>query len=373
MDTAPPDIRQFFTDQSWIESTSVDQLRHGASLPGIEFGAGFPDLHPGKGIPVGAAFASESIIYPHLVGNDAGCGMALWRTELPRRKLKLDRCFKKLRGLESTPEEDPAPWLERYGARAEGAEPAVGTIGGGNHFAELLAIDEVLHAEPLERVALDAANLLLLVHSGSRSLGDLIMRRHASRFGGSGLQADSTDGAEYLDAHDNAVRWALANRAMIASRFLDGIGTRGEEIVNSPHNSITRETLGAEQRWVHRKGAATTRDSLVIIPGSRGSLSYLVEPTGDQVANAYSVAHGAGRKWTRSECRARLSKRYRPDDLTRTKLNSRVICEDRDLMYEEAPEAYKDIAAVIADLEHFGLVRTVATLRPLLTYKTRRD
>jgi release factor H-coupled RctB family protein len=53
-------------------------------------------------------------------------------------------------------------------------------------------------------------------------------------------------------------------------------------------------------------------------------------------------------------------------------LGGRVICEDRELLYDEAPQAYKDIAQVIADLENLGLVRTIAVYRPVLTYKVRR-
>ena len=41
------------------------------------------------------------------------------------------------------------------------------------------------------------------------------------------------------------------------------------------------------------------------------------------------------------------------------------------MIYEEAPQAYKDIQRVVADLEHAGLVRVIARLRPLLSYKTR--
>ncbi|WP_278183725.1 RtcB family protein [Ruminiclostridium cellulolyticum] len=71
-----------------------------ASLPGVVNAVGLPDLHPGK-TPVGIAIITEGIIYPHLVGNDIGCGMALFMTELERRKLKLDRLVKKAESLES--------------------------------------------------------------------------------------------------------------------------------------------------------------------------------------------------------------------------------------------------------------------------------
>ena len=43
---------------------------------------------------------------------------------------------------------------------------------------------------------------------------------------------------------------------------------------------------------------------------------------------------------------------------------------DRDLIVEEAPEAYKSIDRVIADLADFRLARVVATFRPLVTFKT---
>ena len=59
-------------------------------------------------------------------------------------------------------------------------------------------------------------------------------------------------------------------------------------------------------------------------------------------------------------------------ELVQTPLGGRVVCEERDLLYEEAPAAYKNIEAVIADLVDAGLVSVIATFRPLLTYKTRK-
>jgi release factor H-coupled RctB family protein len=67
-----------------------------------------------------------------------------------------------------------------------------------------------------------------------------------------------------------------------------------------------------------------------------------------------------------------MKDRYTAASLARTALDSRVICENRLLLYEEAPQAYKDINAVVRDLEEAGIVKKVATLKPLITYKTRR-
>ena len=84
-------VRLFASAQSWIEGEAVRQLYAAAKFDGMRLAVGFPDLHPGKGSPVGAAFVTEGVIYPHLIGGDIGCGMALFKTDLVRRDIKLDR------------------------------------------------------------------------------------------------------------------------------------------------------------------------------------------------------------------------------------------------------------------------------------------
>ena len=46
-----------------------------------------PDLHPGKGIPIGATVITEKIIYPELVDQDIGCGMSFLRTGIAVDKI----------------------------------------------------------------------------------------------------------------------------------------------------------------------------------------------------------------------------------------------------------------------------------------------
>jgi release factor H-coupled RctB family protein len=362
-------IRIIASPESWIEQAAIDQLRQTAMLEGIDRIVGLPDLHAGRGIAVGAAFWSQGRVYPHLVGSDIGCGMALWRCALPLRKFRLDAAERKLRGLE-------APWSGDHAARLGEARlppglagEALGTIGGGNHFAELLRIDEVLDASGCAGLGLDPAALHLIVHSGSRGLGHAILERHLARHNVAGLVAGEPACADYLVEHDRAVRWATLNREVIAQRFLDRLGTTGDRLLDICHNSVTPHQDG----WLHRKGAAPADKGLVVIPGSRGDLTYLVRPRLDRADDAlHSLAHGAGRKWSRSEARDKLVRRFTVADLERTRLGSRVICEDRNLIYEEAPQAYKDVHQVVRDLERAGLIDLLATLRPLITYKTRR-
>ncbi len=137
------------------------------------------------------------------------------------------------------------------------------------------------------------------------------------------------------------------------------------------HNSITSRELEGETVWVDRKGAFVAEDETVMIPGSHGSLSYLVKPLGDGERRAWSLARGSRRKWARSEARLRMRERFGKEQLIQKSLGSRVICGERGLLYEEVPAAYKNIEAVIQDLVDAGLVSVIATFRPLLTYKTK--
>jgi RNA-splicing ligase RtcB len=60
------------------EPEAIEQLRKtAASLPGIRVAVGMPDLHPGKGFPIGAVFGCQGFVHPFLIGGDIGCGMSL--------------------------------------------------------------------------------------------------------------------------------------------------------------------------------------------------------------------------------------------------------------------------------------------------------
>lgn len=357
---------------AWIEGEAVAQLEGVAKLPGMRAAIGMPDLHPGKGSPIGAAFVCEGCLYPHLVGNDIGCGMGLWATDLQKRKAKRDRWADRLGDLDGPWDGDVAAVLAEAGVAASEHDGSLGTIGGGNHFAELQLVDRVEDPAALAAAGLDVDHFVLLVHSGSRGLGEAVLRAHVDAHAAAGLNEDSEAAREYLIRHDHATRWARVNRGLISRRFAGAIGAELRPILDVSHNRVDAVELPEGRRWLHRKGAAPSTEGLVVIPGSRGSISYLVAPDAARGDAGYSLAHGAGRKWKRGDVKARLRGRYRPDDLGQTALGSRVICEDRDLLYEEAPEAYKDIDDVVAALLAAGLCRVVATLKPLITYKTRR-
>jgi len=364
-------VRLFVSAKSWVEGEALRQLYAAANFDGMRLAVGFPDLHPGKGSPVGAAFVTEGLIYPYLIGGDVGCGMALFKTDLVQRDIKLNRWADLRFDLEHPWEGEMREVLAASELESTEFDQALGTLGGGNHFAELQMVDEVLDARAFRLFGLGKQQLVVMVHSGSRGLGESILRDYVAEHQASGSDVESFAAAAYLLGHDLAVRWAKVNRGLLAQRFVHQLGAQANLLWDGCHNSITSREHEGETVWVHRKGAVAAETEAVVIPGSRGSLSYLVRPLGDGESRAWSLAHGAGRKWARSEARQRMRERYGMHQLTQTPLGGRVICEARNLLYEEAPAAYKNIEDVIQDLVDAGLVSVIATFRPLLTYKAR--
>ena len=363
------------SDSTWMEDAATAQLITTSQLQGMQRVAGMPDLHPGRGYPVGAAFFSVQRFYPALVGNDIGCGMALWQTDLKASAIKLDKLEKRVGNIDGPMDDDVAraEAMATWGVLPGDHDSSLGTIGGGNHFAEFQQVDTVFDAAALEALGIDVRCLQLLVHTGSRGLGERVLRAHVDAFGHHGLEAGTAAASDYLAQHDAALRYAQCNRALVAQRLLGHVRAQGQQVLDVHHNFVTRADIHGQSGWLHRKGATPSDAGPVLIPGSRGDFSYLVRPTRLCHDTLLSLAHGAGRKWIRSACKDRLFKLMTPTQMGRTALGSRVICNDRQLIYEEAPQAYKSIDTVVQALEGAKLIEVLARTRPVLTYKTRGE
>ena len=367
-------IHTFYSPRSWIEGSAAKQLEDVAALSGVKAVAGMPDLHPGKWGPVGCSILADRI-HPQLVGSDIGCGMGLFQLDVALGKLRLDKAAARLSVLDAPWQGNIAQAVADAGLAPTAFDGALGTIGGGNHFCEIQAIEEIIVPEVAATAGLDRSRAYLLAHSGSRGLGFFILQRQLAA-GAAPLDPAGEIGRAYLAEHDTAVRWATLNRRLIALRASVAVGTACSAIADLSHNLVEVTSAGV----LHRKGTAPADRGLVPIPGSRGTLSYLVEPLPASPPQALaSLAHGAGRKFDRVSMhgRIRTGKSDRAK-LTRNAFGGVIVCDDRDLLVEEAPEAYKSIDRVIADLAEFGLARVVATFRPLITFKTagskrRRD
>lgn len=144
---------------------------------------------------------------------------------------------------------------------------------------------------------------MAIVHTGSRGLGASILGRETTEDSNPYIPPTSPHFQEYLTDHDYAVRWAVANRDLVAYRIKECISgpsnitddlateenssyqtTLPDKILDVTHNSVTMQSLAIgeqTQLWVHRKGAAPADKGLVPCPGSRGDFSWLLQPTGD--------------------------------------------------------------------------------------------
>lgn len=359
-------VLHYYTSQAWIDGRAEAQLSGCLDLPGVLQVAGFPDLHPGRHGPVGAAILAKNL-HPLLVGSDIGCGMSLFSLDLPHRKFKTDKAARRLRRLEE-------PYEDGHNALVDaGLDPStaagLGSIGGGNHFCEVQVVEALSEgaARRLADVGLHQGGLCLLFHSGSRGWGEAVLRRHENP---AGLDPDSDAGRSYLAGHDQAVRWAALNRRILAERVAQAMNCDLKPVADAPHNLVEAVPEG----WLHRKGAAQALDAFVPLAGSRDSLSYLLAVTGAGLQPFRSLAHGAGRKHDRQAMHGRLAKnRSTLAGLTRNAFGGQVVCEDPDLLIEEAGSAYKSAAIVAQDLAVLGLAEVAAVLKPLLTYKRARE
>jgi tRNA-splicing ligase RtcB len=322
--------------------------------------------------------ATGHALYPNAVGGDIGCGVAAMAFDGEATLLDNERAAaailaglcravplirhsrKSNRRLPETLDSSVLSSAHLEALKQGEGTLQLGTLGRGNHFIEL-------QADETER-------LWLMVHSGSRGMGQAI-RDHqlgqcsAGRNGLRFLAADSTAGHAYLQDLTWALEYAEANRLAMVHAVRDvlqgvlGILADEASYVSCNHNHVRRETHFGEPVWVHRKGAMSAAEGeRGLIPGSMATHSFHVEGRGCQEALS-SSAHGAGRRLSRTEARHRLSAK----DVTR---ELRGVWFDHRLaprLREEAPSAYKDIDEVLQSQHE--LVRIVRTLRPLLSFK----
>jgi release factor H-coupled RctB family protein len=285
--------------------------------------------------------------------------MGLFETPIPIKKYRADKIASRLNHIRELADiplehsfEEQSPIFN------------LGTMGGGNHFAEFQTVNEVRNEQAFHDLGVDKKQILLLIHCGSRDYGQRIINSFP---GYDGLSSESDGASDYLSAHDDALVWARRNRFLVAQKLIRwlGYGLDIQPVLDCHHNYVEKRA----DLYVHRKGAISALNGPVIIPGSRGSLTYLVMPASDTSYSAFSLSHGAGRKWARSLCKSRIRNKYDRNNIRQNPFGGRVVCHDTDLLFQEAPEAYKNIEHVIASLEENNLCSVIATLKPLLTYK----
>ena len=188
-----------------------------------------------------------------------------------------------------------------------------------------------------------------------------------------------------------AINCALANRQILTHLTRQAIAevlpqARMPLLYDVSHNTCKLETHAVDgtprRLFVHRKGAtralgpghpdvpAALRDAgqPVLIGGSMGTASYILAGTQASEALAFSSAcHGAGRAMSRHQALRTWSGREVVDDLAARG----VLVKSRAMrgVAEEAPDAYKDVTAVVDAADGAGLARKIARVVPLICIK----
>jgi tRNA-splicing ligase RtcB len=300
------------------------------------------------------------------------------------------------------PDPDPDAVSERA---VERGRDQLGTLGSGNHFAEIQHVAEIHDARAAEALGLFPGQITVTLHSGSRGLGyqvcddALDAMLEAARKYGIELPdrqlccapVRSPEGRRYLGAMAAAANYAFANRQImthwVRESFERVLGRPPREldltiVYDVCHNIAKMETHEVDGRrrllCVHRKGATrafppghpeTPRDyrevgQPVLIPGDMGRYSYVLVGTEGAFAETWgSTCHGAGRRLSRSAAK----KSARGRRIHKELLDRGIVLEAEgdDTVLEEIPEAYKDVAQVVDVVHGAGIARRVAKLVPL--------
>jgi tRNA-splicing ligase RtcB len=453
---------RFYADETLLgniaNDRSLEQLINTATLPGVvKHVLAMPDMHQGYGFPIGGVAATalpDGVISPGGVGYDINCGVRLLASRLSLEEIKphLDRVattlyancpsgvgrgghvklkageldqvmengarwavqrgFGSATDLEHTEEEGCLAGADarRVSARArDRGKDQIGTLGAGNHFIEVDAIDRVVDEAAARSIGLFAGQVVVQIHCGSRGLGHQVCTDYVNLFQKAirkyGIDLpdrelvcapfSSPEGQDYLAAMKAAANYAFANRQVLAHHirraFEQALAGKVNphhlfQIYDIAHNMAKVESHPVGERMaalcVHRKGATRAfgpgsdvlppvyRDigQSVLVPGSMGTSSWVLVGTEGGMSQTFgSTCHGAGRTMSRHQAKRAVQGPALRRDLEAGGI--RVRAGSMAGLAEEAPAAYKDVDRVVEVVHGAGLARRVARLVPLAVVK----
>jgi tRNA-splicing ligase RtcB len=281
----------------------------------------------------------------------------------------------------------------------------MGTLGSGNHYLEVQEVTAIYDATIAQAFDLNVGDIVVMIHCGSRGLGHQIgtefLREMAISAGDYGIRLpdrelacaplNSDVGQRYLGAMRAAINCALANRQILTHLvrhvFADLLPKAKLPLLyDVSHNTckIEEHRVNGDTRalYVHRKGATRAfgpghpdiPEALrpfgqpVLIGGSMGTGSYVLAGTTQSESLAFSSAcHGAGRAMSRHQATRTWNGRRLVDELAARGIMIRSPSMRG--VAEEAPDAYKDVSAVVDAADAAGLARKVARTEPLICVK----
>ncbi len=352
------------------DENTVAQMRNCMAVGNVVAGVICADGHLGYAQPVGGVIAYEKQISISGVGFDIGCGNMAVRldtrfSDIEGNVAQIIRDVQRVIsfGVGRTNEErvehalfdDGDAWRESdMGEYRNKAVSQLGTVGGGNHYVDLM-----------RDIADD--HVWIGVHFGSRGLGHTSATRYLKAAGGKDgmnvppavIDEDSELGRRYIAAMELAGRYSYAGREWVTERVRKIVGGSVTDMVHNHHNYAWREKHNGRDLWVVRKGATPA------FPGQRGFVGgsmgddavIVVGVDGPEArASLYSTVHGAGRLFGRRQAKQRF---------TRVEMDAWLQARGVTLVgadLDESPMAYRRLPDVLA--HHSASTRVLHTLRP---------
>ncbi len=433
---------------------TLKQATNATTLPGIVKNMlVMPDGHEGYGAPIGGVSAfdvNDGIVSPGFCGFDINCGIRVIKTNITEKELRprlpklMDALFKNVpSGVGSTMnlgfsqqelkkivedgvdyviekgfgiEEDKERTEERGAiagadsnkvsdlAKKRGIQQ-LGTLGAGNHFAEVQKVDKILNREIAKVYGMHEGQVVVMLHSGSRGYGhqicsdylrvcDAYLKKNGVKLADPELAyavAGTREAEDYLSAMRAAVNFAFSNRQImmhfIRKSFADTFGKSFDELgmellYDLSHNIVKLEEHDVDGKrmklFVHRKGATRAfgpgRSEItkfyrnvgqpVLIPGSMGTASYVLAGRAESMTETFgSSCHGAGRVMSRHQALRDIPSSKTLGEMEKNNIEIRV--RSKKLVSEEAQWAYKDVDEVVASVEGAKISNAVARLIPL--------
>eukprot|EP00002_Diphylleia_rotans_P024388 TRINITY_DN4813_c0_g2_i1.p1 TRINITY_DN4813_c0_g2~~TRINITY_DN4813_c0_g2_i1.p1 ORF type:complete len:505 (+),score=89.97 TRINITY_DN4813_c0_g2_i1:55-1569(+) len=454
------EMEQFSTSTTGF-IPAIRQIANVACLPGIVKGSvALPDVHSGYGFSIGnvAAFDTEdpmAIVSPGGVGFDINCGVRLIRTNLsekdvlPKKEILAQSLFDhipvgvgsqgiiptNMKILEEALElgidwslREGYAWpedkehCEEYGrmlnadptkvstrAKKRGM-PQLGTLGAGNHYAEIQVIEEIFDKTSASKMGLDfVGQVCVMIHSGSRGLGHQVATDSLDKMVGAmkrdhievkDLQLacariNSPEGQDYLAGMAAAANFAWVNRQSMTfltrQTFAKVFESTPDDLDMNVVYDVSHNIAKFEEHMVngrpktllvHRKGATRAfpphhplipvdyqfTGQPILVGGTMGTCSYVLTGTEKGMEETFgSTCHGAGRALSRNKSRRNLSYDEVLENLQKKGISIRVASPK--LVSEEAPESYKDVTQVVNTCHDAGISRKVVKLKPVAVIK----
>lgn len=384
-----------FTDT--IEESAIEQIHQLCNMPyteGLKIRI-MPDVHTGAGCTIGTTMKIKDKAVPNLVGVDVGCGMEV--VQLKEKELdleKLDHIIHERIPSSFNIRTEPHTYLDKIDlnqlkcapfVNLDRAAKSIGTLGGGNHFIEVDKDEE--------------GNLYLVIHSGSRHLGNEAAR-HYQKLGWQRMnhfdpksiaemivlyretgrekeiqgeierlkqlqRSDIPESLAYVEEdlfedylHDIAIiqKFAMLNRQAMADEIMTAMELHEVNHFTTIHNYIDTDKM------ILRKGAVSAeKGEILLIPINMRDGSLICMGKGNIDWNM-SAPHGAGRLFSRQKAKTQFTlEAYQAsmEGIYTTSINQETL--------DECPMAYKDMHEIIANIE--PTVEILKVIKPIYNFK----